>query len=288
MGFDASNPYLQTDPRAEEKAQKEYQGVHVEGQVEAEFVYATLLSTDLVPFAHLPFRPVVLPILPEGERYRILTAAKARHDGYLGLAAWLEKAEEIWQEKRGAKAEKMSIYERLDRFQGITRQRAHTPFRVLYPDMTRVLFSGMVDETDLTSGPQEQSMSFRGLIVESMLYYYGTDNGDEAFYLDAFLNSDTVDQLLSTFRRRRQFNVPHIHTKIWEFPIPLYDGTNPDHTKLAELGRQCHERAKVLVASLPKARVAGSLGRLRNMIREHLNDALQEVDSITKSIMSSR
>jgi hypothetical protein len=190
LGFDASNPYLQTDPRAEEKAQKEYQGVHLEGQVEAEFVYATLLSTDLVPFAHLPFRPVVLPILPEGERYRILTAAQARHEGFLGLASWLEKGEEVWQKKRGEKAERVNIYDWLNYRNKLTEQKAHARFRVMYPDMTRVLFSGVVDETDLTPGSQEQSLSFRGLVVESMLYYYETDNADEAFYLEGFLNSD--------------------------------------------------------------------------------------------------
>jgi hypothetical protein len=285
LGFDTGNPYLQTDPRAEEKAQKEYQGVHLEGQVEAEFVYATLLSTDLVPFGHLPFRPVVLPILQEGGTYEILTATQARHEGYLGLASWLERAEEVWKEKRGEKAEKMSIYERLDRYKGITQQRSHARFRVMYPDMTRVLFSGVVDEADLASRSNEQPLDFRGLVVESMLYYYETENEEEAFYLEAVLNSAAVDKLLATFRQRRQFNVPHVHTKLWEFPIPLYDRANPNHAKLVGLGRQCHERAGLLLASLSRERAAGSLGRLRNTIRDHLHDALQEVDAITKSVM---
>jgi len=285
LGLDTSAPFVETDPRAEERAQEEYRGVRLEGQVEAEFLYATLLSTDLVAFGHLPFRTVVLPILPQGETYRLLTAAQAKHQGYLGLASWLEGAEAIWQERRGEKAQKMSIYERLDRYKGITQQRVRARFRVLYPDMTRVLVGAVTTEDDLISRSASLCLQPRGLIVESMLYCYETEDEGEASYLEALLNSVGVDSLLKTFRRRQQFNVPHIHSKIWEFPIPLYEKSNDDHVRLSALAVESRSKVRTFLTSVSGEIRQGSLGRLRRLIREKLQPQIAEIDSIVSKIL---
>ena len=47
LGFNPECPPLETDPRAIKQAKKPYQDVRFEGQVEAPFLFATLLSTDL-------------------------------------------------------------------------------------------------------------------------------------------------------------------------------------------------------------------------------------------------
>jgi hypothetical protein len=122
LGFDPNLPPLITSQRAQEQAKDAYQGIVFKGSVESRFLYATLLSTDLLPFGHLDYRLVVLPIEPEGDHYRLLNADQARRRGYLRLAEWLEKAQQEWQERRGTKAEKMDIYQRLDRLHGLTRQ----------------------------------------------------------------------------------------------------------------------------------------------------------------------
>ncbi|PYV16236.1 MAG: hypothetical protein DMG21_12375 [Acidobacteria bacterium] len=78
LGVDPAKPFVKTDPRAIKAAKEQYQDVRMEGNVESEFLYSTILSTDLVPFAHLPFRTVVLPTLWKPEGYVMLTANEAR------------------------------------------------------------------------------------------------------------------------------------------------------------------------------------------------------------------
>ena len=101
LGFNPYLPPLVTDPRATMEAKKTYQDVYLAGQVESRFLYTTLLSTDLIPFGHLGFRLVALPILPQDKGYQILDAGTARKEGFAYLAKWLEKVEEEWVKKRG-------------------------------------------------------------------------------------------------------------------------------------------------------------------------------------------
>lgn len=49
--------------------------------VESRFLYATLLSTDLLPFGHLDYRLVVLPFELAGERFRLIDSKEASQLG---------------------------------------------------------------------------------------------------------------------------------------------------------------------------------------------------------------
>lgn len=48
-------------------------------------------------------------ILWKSHGYKMLTAPEAPRQGYLALAAWLEKCDEIWKAKQGEKAGKMRL-----------------------------------------------------------------------------------------------------------------------------------------------------------------------------------
>jgi hypothetical protein len=277
LGMDRTRPYVKTDPRAIETAKDNYRDVLLEGNVEAEFLYQTLLSTDLVPFGNLPFRTVVLPIMWKEDHYVMLKAQEARSEGYLGLAEWLENCEAIWGEKRGEKAERESIYDWLDYRKKLSEQ-SHKRYSVVYPDVNRVMF-GAVLKT-----PKEGTVA-KAQIVESALYYFHTDNSSEANYLASWLNSSPLDETLQSFRRKSQGAQPHVHKKVWEMPIPLYDSRDSYHQKLAELGKECGEIAPNYLDSLPVRVRAGSLGRLRNMVREKLRPQLDEIDEIVRSIL---
>jgi SAM-dependent methyltransferase len=115
LGFDPSLPPLETSVRAKKEAKEAYKGLIMKGNVEDRFIYATLLSTDLLPFGHLDYRLVVLPIEPFGSGYKLIRSDEARKRGFLNFAKWLEKAQDEWEKRRGGKAKQMNIYERLDR-----------------------------------------------------------------------------------------------------------------------------------------------------------------------------
>jgi hypothetical protein len=279
LGVDPARPYVKTDPRAIEKAKDKYRDVCLEGNVEAEFLYQTLLSTDLVPFGHLPFRNVVLPILWRGNRYEILTAKQARQEGYLGLAEWLEKCEATWKEKQGEKAGKMTIYQRLDRYRGLTQQRRKR-YTVVYPASATYLCAAVVENN-------ESETRLRRFLAESKLYYYDTDALQEAHLLTAVLNSSILDAKLKPLQSKGDFGPRDIHKKMWAFPISAYEGQSTIHADLASLGADCSRLAGSFVASLSTSVRVGSLGRLRALLREKLQPQIVEIDKLVSKILAS-
>lgn len=216
---------MKTDTRAIKAAKERYQDVRMEGNVEAEFLYPTLLSTDLVPFGHLPFRTVVLPIIWKPAGYVMLTAAEARKQGYLGFAEWLEKAEAIWKEKRGEKAERG--YDWLDYRRKLTQQRRKR-YTVVYPASATYLCAAVISRPN----PEAQIKSF---MAESKLYYHDTDSPEAAHYLASILNSAYLDTELKPLQSKGDFGPRDIHKKMWAFPVPLHDPRNEAHQKLASL-----------------------------------------------------
>src|SRR4030043_909347 len=122
LGFNPSAPYVETSEASEKTAKEAYKGILLKGNIEKDFLYATLLSTDIVPFGYLDYRIVVLPLIQENEGYTIIKESEAGKKGFINLSKWIHKAQKIWEEKRGEKAEKMDIYQRLDRIRGMTGQ----------------------------------------------------------------------------------------------------------------------------------------------------------------------
>jgi len=58
--------------------------------IEKKFIYGVFTSAEVLPFCHLPPNIAVLPIVPEGPRYRIIRKEEALRMGYTKLAEWLE------------------------------------------------------------------------------------------------------------------------------------------------------------------------------------------------------
>lgn len=277
LGVDSLRPFVKTDPRAIEAAKENYKDVYLEGNVEAEFLYQTMLSTDLVPFGHLPFRTVVLPIVGKGDHYVMLNAQQARKEGYLGLAEWLEKCEAVWKRKRGDKAERESIYDWLDYRKKLTQQRRKR-YTVVYPASATYLCSAVVTNASEENKPER-------FLDESMLYFHDTELAAEAHYLAAILTSGALDQALKPLQARGDFGPRHIHKKMWAFPIPLYNDQSASHERLARLGQECSTIAQNYLDSLPANIREGSLGRLRNMVREKLRPQLDEIDELVRKIL---
>ena len=144
-GFDPNVPPLETADRAIEQAKPTYKDVRMDGAVESRFLYASLLSTDLLPFGHLNYRLVVLPIESKLDHYELLEINQARKQGYLGLAKWLNKAQKEWELLRGSKAKTMSIYDRLDRVHALTGQNPKSKYRVIYNTSGTFLTAAVIE-----------------------------------------------------------------------------------------------------------------------------------------------
>lgn len=284
LGFNPLEPYLETSEASEKTAKENYKGISLKGNIEKDFLYATLLSTDIVPFGHSDFRIAVLPLMQEDDNYSIIKESEASKRGFIHLSKWLQKAQDKWEEKRGEKAEKMDIYQRLDRIRGITGQNPSAKYKVLYSTSATYLCGCVVERKAIKIVIEGQELELQGFIADNKSYYFEADKKSEAYYLCSILNSPIVDKLIKPMQSRGLFGPRDIHKKVWELPIPEFDPSNENHKALARLGEDCTKKvSEFLLQGIPKK----SIGNLRKLIKAELADEIKEIDSITKRILKS-
>ncbi len=291
LGINPDLPPLETAERAKKEAKDAYKGIVFKDTVESRFLYATLLSTDLLPFGHLDYRLVVLPIEPEGDHYKLLDASEARQRGFLYLARWLEKAEAEWTERRGAKAkptsakpEPITTLGRLDYRRTLTAQNPQAKYRVIYNTSGTFLTAAVVENQPIEFEINGQRITAQGYVADTETYFLETVSAREAFFLAAVLNSPWIDERVKPMQARGLWGPRHFHKKVFELPIPQFDAKNPAHQRLAELGSECSAKVSRWLAVGGTGKVK-SIGRLRAMVREMLKNELTEIDGLVKEIL---
>jgi len=289
-------PYraVATDPRARVEAKPPYKLVRFEANVEAEFIYATLLSTDLLPFGHLDFRPVVLPLIEDGQRYRLLNAEQARGKGHLKLAEWLDRAQTLWAAIRKEKAAKANSLAWLNYRNKLTEQNPKAKYVVLYTRSATFLCAGAL-RVARTCFPRSAALSSdreiipKHFVASDSTYYCDTEDPKEAGFLSALLNSPTIDSLIKPMQARGLWGPRDIHKKVWELPIPQFNSGDKMHLRLAELAEACEQEVRTMTPGLkaPFKDVRGphAIGRARTAVRKALREKLAEIDAIVTGIL---
>jgi len=289
LGIDPTQPLVMTDPRAEAEAKAPYKGTRFEAPIEADFLYATLLSTDLLPFGHFDFRPVVLPLVEDGQGYRILDAAQARAKGFLRLAEWIERAQEVWTKRRREKAKRGDALNWLNYRNKLTDQDPKAKYVVLYPKSATFLCATAVPSKRIVNRVGVQEVTLQRFVADHVTYSFETTERGEADYLVALLNSPTIDTFIKPMQARGLWGPRDIHKKVWELPIPEFSGKNPNHTRLTGMAETCAEKVREMVPELKKlfAEVRGphAIGRARTAVRNALSEELAEIDSLVKEIL---
>jgi hypothetical protein len=263
--------------------------------VEKKFIYGVLTSAEIMPFCHLLPNLAVLPIIPSGNKYMVITKENAKNFGYNYLANWLNEAEEIWKSIRGEKLGRMTMYQRLDYQRGITAQKPKASFKVVYLRSGTNLASTVINVNML----KKINPLLQGIIIESTLYYYETDNKDEAAYLASILNSPILDELIKPMQSKGQFGERDIHKKPLEFPIEQFNPQKPIHIMLSNLGKKATiEAFKLLPAVLKeygyneKLKERGVLmpqevAIVRKHIRDELQSLLSQIDDLVTELLKN-
>ena len=60
-------------------------------------------------------------------------------------------------------------------------------------------------------------------LIDHLLYWIPCRDGDEANYLLAIINSDTLQEAVQPFMSKGQFGARDLHKHLWKLPIPEYD-----------------------------------------------------------------
>lgn len=282
LGIDVTKPLVKTSGEVMKDAKRPWKDVRLSDNVESEFVYATLLGGDLVPFGYVKLRPVILPIEQTHQGYRLLDVDELKRRGFIYMAKWLEKAQKIWEERRTKRAEE-SFPRVIDavNYRGLlVNQRPQARYCLIYNSSGTNLVSCVIDKQLL---PNFQLMKAEikpvNFITEKTTQFYETDDYAEAHYLCAVLNSQIMNEAIKPLQPRGLFGERHIMRRPFMFPIPRFDKNNQLHIKLVDLSKICH--AKVASLKFTKKSTAG----LRKEAREAVKKEIAEIDEIVSQLL---
>ncbi len=266
--------WAETEPEQAAQAKKPYNDVHFSGLVDGKFIYATAVSRHLVPYSLLAPVTVVLPIEEKDHSLSVITAEELMREGHREFGKWMKDAEEIWNTKRKDKVDKQNLYERLDYQRELTRQEFRQRYLVLYNHSGMNVAAAFFDR-------KSHPIPF---VVDVKLYWAAFSTPQEAHYVAAVLNSETVNAAIKPFQSAGLLGERDIHKKLLELPIPIFDAENPKHRKLSELGAKAREAAvkAIKTGSFP---VDSSIARQRGFMRKNLRTELEQIDKLVSALL---
>ncbi len=275
-GTNQAKPALETHPEAQKTAKKPWQNIYLKGEVEAQYLYATILGRQLLPFGYTGLSLVVLPMEDKQTGLSMVNKEMALGKGHSGLHNWLNQTEALWNTKKKV-GNKSTVYQWLDYVGKLTSQHPAGYHTVVYNRAGTNLASCVISPPLLKTG-----LPVKGFAADADTYYYQTKDDMEAHYLCAFLNAPYVDETIKPHQTRGFKGVERdIHRRPFEVvPIPRFNPEDGKHQKLAELSRECHRKVAQLKLE------GKSIGFLRNKVREHLSQELAEIDKLVKSILA--
>lgn len=274
---DSTEPRVKSSEEAIKYAKGEWREVEIKGNVESEFIFATLLSRDLIPFSYKKLRSVVLPIRSAKDHYRILDLTILRNEGDTNTANWIEKAQVEW-EKHATEKDKKNFPRAVQRLDYMSLLKAQDPSKryvVLSATSGTHTAACVVDRNTLfLVEVNNVVIRLQDFVAETMTYFYETDNEDEAYYLISFINSSYIDKAIKILQAKGKWGERHITRLMFEFPFPSFNPNDSEHVKLSELGRTCTNAIK------------DTKLKSRTKVKEALSEYMDEIDEIVERLMT--
>ena len=218
-----------------------------EGPVEERFLRPLLPGECILPYRLLD--PVLAVIPAEGKALMASEGAA----GYRHLAAWLHDIEAKWAEHASKRADgtpRMTLKQQIDHMRKLSLQLTLKGPRVVYTGTGTMLSAAIAADAEV--------------ILGHTAYWAPIRNLNEANYLCAIINSDTLLQLVIPMQARGWRDPRHFDKLIWELPVRDYDPENGLHREIAEAGAEAERVAAAL--ALP----SGNFQRKRRAVREAL------------------
>lgn len=287
----AHSSIMRSDSDVDAEAKAPWKGLALQGHIDDEFLYATLLSKNLVPFGVRRLHLVALPVrvgypgqtaeVPGQERERrflAMSPGEMRDTINYAKSAeeWFERAEKLWSEHKKATT-KESLAGWLNYQNKIGQQSAEPGYLVLYNATGSNLSSAVIQTETL---PVINGVAPHVFVVDHKTYWCHAAGFAESHYLAALLNAPSVDYAIKPHQTRGTFGARDIHRRPFEVcAIPEFDAANADHQALAALSREAH--AAVARLDLRAGGVVAARKRARAAAREHL----QRIDALAQRLL---
>ena len=197
--------------------------------MERSHLFDVHLGETVVPYATLEPLKALLPLKKDD------AAIPTDDDGpggiWLGGLEW--RMRERWQtvsrlwEDNKALANNLNLLERLDYVRNLSsqmewqRDAGDRPVRIVYSS------SGQ---------PTAAILQNKNAFVENVLFWVACREIDEANYLLAIINSESLYKVVQALMPKGQFGARHLHKHLWKLPIPQFDPGNDLHIEIAQAG----------------------------------------------------
>ena len=148
-------------------------------------------------------------------------------------------AAEMFHEAHKDKAIKC-LYERLNYQNILTNQLEYL--------RTAIAGGGTVRVAYTTSGtPTATIIRDNHAIVDHVLFQTICNSEDEAHYILNIINSSGLAEATDSFMPKGLYGARHFHKHGWKLPIPRYDGGDPLHLQLSQLGKVAEQECRNIV-----------------------------------------
>ena len=251
--------------------------------IETAHVFDVHLGETLVPYATLEPLKAVLPSKQGASELPIDDIGGGIRLGELErrMRGRWQTVSRLWEENK-ARATKLNLLGQLDYYGKLSSQikwrcnPGNRPVRVVYTSAgtpTAVL----LDSSDA--------------IVDYKLFWVACKSIEEANFLLAVINSDTLYEAAKPFMSRGQFGARDLQKHLWRLPIPEYDGGNTLHADISDAGKSAAEGAACELTRLRKERgndVSVRIARreLRAWLRS--SDEGKRVEEVVSELLARR
>jgi hypothetical protein len=242
------NPWISTQAKSVWK-QKFFSDI----RVEKEQIFKATLSRGLYPY-YIELFDIFLPLDTE-LKYNL------ENIGPLSRSHW-NTIKKIYQKHKGDDLFEVGVnYRNKLCTNGEIKEAQKFPYKVVFPN-AKTLMAAVIEDPD--------SRTF----IDSTLYYYGTNNKKEAYYLCGMLNISKLYESVKAISDTR-----HHHKRPLYFNIPKFQNTSQQN-----LITQLAEKCNTIISEYFK----NNKNRITlSKIRELIQDTQHQIDKIGISILNS-
>lgn len=251
--------------------------------IEVEHIWDVHFGETVAPYVFLEPHKAVLPVrrgetLVTSEASNAICGLEPQSMEVRMRERW-RIINNLWDEYKGSN-NKLNLVSRLDYHSELSAQLKTTaPIRLVYTS------SGRPTSAVLTNSEQ---------LFGYTLFWIGCNILEEAYYLAAMINSDTLAEAVN------KFTIPnwagktcHLHKHLWRLSIPTYDSNNTLHSDLATLGTQLATEAATYLVTLQTTREAKNKPTTITVARRELRQWLsthppaQQVERLVAQLFQS-
>lgn len=277
--LNSSRPMLRTSESAFKLCKEKKWKLKVRGPVEKEFLFATALSDDILPFFVRGLTLTVLPVFIRDGRYVMMNSGELLSEGFDAASDWVKRAEKIFA--KGTKDADTSAEDYLNYQQKLTQQSAKPPYIVLYNKSGTNVCAGYIRTGDCG---EIGGLEVQGFVAESVTYRIYAKTEGEALFLVGVLNSTIVNKAIKPYQTEGVYHGKRdIHRRPFEVcPIPEFDPDDSVHQEIVKLSKSAKKTVQKWGPEMQ-----GSLAKVREKTRTLIDDQIRQIDSLVESLFTA-